>query len=105
MVAVEGCAALDSALSCNPFHLRELDLSYNHPGDVGMKLLSAAVEDPRTQLTTLRYGETCRQTEVITISDNQCVPLSFGESQHHPSQEGGEPSSQFCLERDNHPGH
>uniref|UniRef100_A0A8C2PY45 B30.2/SPRY domain-containing protein n=1 Tax=Cyprinus carpio TaxID=7962 RepID=A0A8C2PY45_CYPCA len=33
MVTEEGCAALASALSSNPSHLRELDLSYNHPGD------------------------------------------------------------------------
>ncbi|XP_067357243.1 protein NLRC3-like [Channa argus] len=35
----EGCASLASALSSNPCHLRELDLSYNHPGDSGVKLL------------------------------------------------------------------
>ncbi|XP_067280055.1 NLR family CARD domain-containing protein 3-like isoform X3 [Pseudorasbora parva] len=40
MVTEEGCAALASALSSNPSHLRELDLSCNHPGDSGLKLLS-----------------------------------------------------------------
>ncbi|KTF75859.1 hypothetical protein cypCar_00045789 [Cyprinus carpio] len=40
MVTEEGCAALASALSSNPSHLRELDLSYNHPGDSGEKVLS-----------------------------------------------------------------
>ncbi|KAL1277474.1 hypothetical protein QQF64_024147 [Cirrhinus molitorella] len=40
MVTEEGCAALASALSSNPSHLRELDLSYNHPGESGVKLLS-----------------------------------------------------------------
>ncbi|XP_051741541.1 NACHT, LRR and PYD domains-containing protein 3-like isoform X2 [Ctenopharyngodon idella] len=39
MVTEEGCAALASALSSNPSHLRELDLSYNHPGESGKKLL------------------------------------------------------------------
>ncbi|XP_031173837.1 NLR family CARD domain-containing protein 3-like [Sander lucioperca] len=53
LVSEEGCAAQASALSCNPSHLRELDLSYNHPGDAGVKLLSAALEDPRSQLTIL----------------------------------------------------
>uniref|UniRef100_A0A8C1S1K8 Uncharacterized protein n=1 Tax=Cyprinus carpio TaxID=7962 RepID=A0A8C1S1K8_CYPCA len=36
LVTEEGCAALASALSSNPTHLRELDLSYNHPGDSGL---------------------------------------------------------------------
>ncbi|XP_050959267.1 stonustoxin subunit beta [Labeo rohita] len=40
MVTEEGCAALESALSSNPSHLKELDLSYNHPGVSGVKLLN-----------------------------------------------------------------
>ncbi|CAL8321569.1 unnamed protein product [Boreogadus saida] len=49
----KGCASLASALSSNPSHLRELDLSYNHPGDSGAALLSAGLEDPRWRLDTL----------------------------------------------------
>lgn len=54
LVTEEGCVALGHALSCNPHHLKELDLSYNHPGDLGTEQLTAAVEAPRLQLTTLR---------------------------------------------------
>ncbi|XP_030601217.1 NACHT, LRR and PYD domains-containing protein 12-like [Archocentrus centrarchus] len=54
LITEEGCTSLASALSSNPSHLRELDLSYNHPGDSGMKLLSAALKDPRWRLDTLR---------------------------------------------------
>ncbi|XP_029905624.1 NLR family CARD domain-containing protein 3-like [Myripristis murdjan] len=54
LVTEEGCASLASALSSNPSHLRELDLSYNHPGDSGEKLLSAGLEDPTWRLEALR---------------------------------------------------
>ncbi|XP_044043406.1 protein NLRC3-like isoform X2 [Siniperca chuatsi] len=54
LITEEGCASLASALSSNPSHLRELDLSYNHPGDSGVKLLSAGLEDPHWSLDTLR---------------------------------------------------
>ncbi|XP_038586659.1 NLR family CARD domain-containing protein 3-like isoform X2 [Micropterus salmoides] len=54
LITEEGCASLASALSYNPSHLRELDLSYNHPGDSGVKLLSAGLEDPHWSLHTLR---------------------------------------------------
>ncbi|XP_030579171.1 NACHT, LRR and PYD domains-containing protein 12-like isoform X2 [Archocentrus centrarchus] len=54
LITEEGCTSLASALSSNPSHLKELDLSYNHPGDSGMKLLSAGLKDPRWRLDTLR---------------------------------------------------
>ncbi|XP_070850218.1 NLR family CARD domain-containing protein 3-like [Chaetodon trifascialis] len=54
LITEEGCVSLASALRSNPSHLRELDLSYNHPGDSGVKLLSAGLEDPHWRLDTLR---------------------------------------------------
>ncbi|KAL1250733.1 hypothetical protein QQF64_018529, partial [Cirrhinus molitorella] len=49
----EGCAALISALRSNPSHLRELDLSRNKPGDSGVNLLCALLEDPHCKLEKL----------------------------------------------------
>ncbi|XP_061565370.1 stonustoxin subunit alpha-like [Cololabis saira] len=54
LISEEGCASLVSALSSNPSHLRELDLSYNHPGESAGKLLSAGLEDLSWRLDTLR---------------------------------------------------
>ncbi|KAK6291289.1 hypothetical protein J4Q44_G00380550, partial [Coregonus suidteri] len=53
LVTEEGCASLISALRSNPSHLRELDLSYNHPGHLGVRLLSAGLEDPHWRLEKL----------------------------------------------------
>ncbi|XP_026106005.1 tripartite motif-containing protein 16-like [Carassius auratus] len=59
MVTEEGCGYLSSALSSNPSHLRELDLSYNYPGDSGHDL-----EDPNYKLEKLNldHGEPFRIT-------------------------------------------
>ncbi|KAM9471256.1 LOW QUALITY PROTEIN: uncharacterized protein ACWYII_007152 [Salvelinus alpinus] len=61
-VTEEGCASLVSALRSNPSHLRELDLSYNHPGDSGVRLLSAGLEDPHCRLEKLKLSG-CLVTE------------------------------------------
>ncbi|XP_073337120.1 protein NLRC3-like isoform X2 [Pagrus major] len=63
LITEEGCTSLASALDSNPSHLRELDLSYNHPGDSGVKLLSARLEDPGWRLDTLRFSDTCEVLE------------------------------------------
>ncbi|XP_020511721.3 protein NLRC3-like isoform X1 [Labrus bergylta] len=55
MIQSKGCASLAKALSSNPSYLRELDLSYNHPGKQGVKLLSTGLENPQWRLDTLRW--------------------------------------------------
>uniref|UniRef100_A0A3B3USJ7 FISNA domain-containing protein n=1 Tax=Poecilia latipinna TaxID=48699 RepID=A0A3B3USJ7_9TELE len=57
LITEEGFASLASALASNPSHLKDLDLTYNHPGETGVKLLSAGLDNPHWRLETLRYGE------------------------------------------------
>ncbi|XP_026016930.1 NACHT, LRR and PYD domains-containing protein 12-like [Astatotilapia calliptera] len=54
LITEEGCTSLATALSSNPSYLRELDLSFNHPGNSEMKLFSAGRKAPRWRLDTLR---------------------------------------------------
>ncbi|XP_041843872.1 uncharacterized protein LOC121641658 [Melanotaenia boesemani] len=54
LITGEGCASLAAALSSNPSHLRKLDLSFNHPGESGLELLSAGLQDPKWRLETLK---------------------------------------------------
>ncbi|XP_040905181.1 uncharacterized protein LOC121189293 [Toxotes jaculatrix] len=99
LITEEGCASLASALSSNPRHLRELDLSYNHPGDSGVKLLSAGLENQHWRLDTLRYGEACcihRQyfceltidantvNRILKLSDNNRQVTRVEEDQSYP---------------------
>ncbi|XP_067284704.1 NACHT, LRR and PYD domains-containing protein 12-like isoform X2 [Pseudorasbora parva] len=51
MVTEEGFRYVSSALSSNPSHLRELDLSYNNPGDSGVKLLN----HPNCKLDKIKF--------------------------------------------------
>ncbi|ROL54823.1 NLR family CARD domain-containing protein 3 [Anabarilius grahami] len=64
MVTEEGCGYVSSALSSNPSHLRELDLSYNHPGKSGVKLLNEKLKDPKCSLQILKYAG---QSDTLTF--------------------------------------
>ncbi|XP_059425804.1 NACHT, LRR and PYD domains-containing protein 3-like [Carassius carassius] len=67
-IGEEGCAALISALRSNPSHLTELELSFNEPGDSGVKLLSALLEDPHYKLEKLWLCE-------CSIGEEGCAAL------------------------------
>ncbi len=54
-ITEEGCSVLATALTSNPLHLRELDLSCNHPGVLGGQLLTARLNDPTCKLEILKY--------------------------------------------------
>uniref|UniRef100_A0A4W4ER26 NACHT LRR and PYD domain-containing protein n=1 Tax=Electrophorus electricus TaxID=8005 RepID=A0A4W4ER26_ELEEL len=69
-ITEEGCAALASALRSNPSsHLRELNLNHNKPGDSGVKLLSALLEDLHYKLEKLELSD-------CSITDKGCAALA-----------------------------
>ncbi len=70
MVTEKGCRYVSSALSSNSLHLRELDLSYNHPGESGVKLLSEKLKDPNCTLDKLKYVE---QEELHCCFFTDCI--------------------------------
>ncbi|KAL7825432.1 hypothetical protein AOLI_G00326390 [Acnodon oligacanthus] len=84
MITDEGCSSLASALKSNPFHLTELDMTYNHPGQSGAKLLSNLLEDPNYKLEKLQleFGGTNRMKPGLkkyacdlTLDPNTAHPL------------------------------
>ncbi|RVE60742.1 hypothetical protein OJAV_G00184120 [Oryzias javanicus] len=62
LITEVGCQYLVSALKSNPSHLTELDLSYNHPGELGEKQLCELKDDPKFELKKLNldHGGTHR---------------------------------------------
>ncbi|XP_042559743.1 NACHT, LRR and PYD domains-containing protein 3-like [Clupea harengus] len=55
LISEKACISLAPALSSNPSHLKELDLSCNHPGESGPKLLSARLKYPVCKLEILKH--------------------------------------------------
>ncbi|XP_053732842.1 NACHT, LRR and PYD domains-containing protein 3-like isoform X4 [Synchiropus splendidus] len=75
-ISESGCAFLASALTSNPSHLRELDLSFNHPGGPGLELLSAGLESPDWRLETLRLDH-CGPQRLRAGVERYFRPLSL----------------------------
>uniref|UniRef100_A0A3Q2UHP8 B30.2/SPRY domain-containing protein n=1 Tax=Fundulus heteroclitus TaxID=8078 RepID=A0A3Q2UHP8_FUNHE len=77
LITEEGCRSLFSALSSNPSHLTELDLTYNHPGDSGVKLFSAKLKDQAdlkvNNLNVDNAGEVTLYSVLFSLSD-YCKP-------------------------------
>ncbi|XP_076738479.1 NLR family CARD domain-containing protein 3-like isoform X1 [Maylandia zebra] len=55
LVTEQGCDYLVKALKLNPSHLKELDLSYNYPGEYGEKKLSELRNDPQYRLSQVNF--------------------------------------------------
>ncbi|XP_047436344.1 NACHT, LRR and PYD domains-containing protein 3-like isoform X2 [Mugil cephalus] len=72
LITKDGCASLASALSSNPVHLRELDLSFNHPEDSGKEQLSAGLKDQQWKLDKLRMDNCGVQRLIPGIRKYAC---------------------------------
>ncbi|XP_063046033.1 NLR family CARD domain-containing protein 3-like [Engraulis encrasicolus] len=89
LISAKGCTFLAVALTSNPFHLKELDLSYNHPGKSGLKLLSARLEDPHCKLELLKYLHTTFEWEMFMSKDACDVTLDPNTAFRHLSLSEG----------------
>ncbi|XP_076871608.1 uncharacterized protein LOC143521950 isoform X3 [Brachyhypopomus gauderio] len=99
-ITEEGCTALGFALSSNHSQLKELDLSYNHPGKSGVRKLYAVLDDPHFKLVKLS-GVTTLATiiplgaerddvgSVITALPGD-ITLDFGSLPHTSVDHGGD---------------
>ncbi|XP_055086344.1 stonustoxin subunit alpha-like [Periophthalmus magnuspinnatus] len=71
LVSERGGASLASALSSTSSHLRELDLSYNHPGP-SAEVLASLRDDPHCPLQSLRLDSAGEQWMVPGLRKYSC---------------------------------
>ncbi|XP_033842339.2 NLR family CARD domain-containing protein 3-like [Periophthalmus magnuspinnatus] len=71
LVSERGGASLASALSSTSSHLRELDLSYNHPGP-SAEVLASLRDDPHCPLQSLRLDPAGEQWMVPGLRKYSC---------------------------------
>ncbi|XP_066505056.1 NACHT, LRR and PYD domains-containing protein 3-like [Hoplias malabaricus] len=83
LVTEVGCSYLASALGSNPSCLRELDLSYNQPGESGVKLLTEKLADSCYKLEKLNTdaGGPCR---IKSGPRKYACELTFDPNTAHP---------------------
>ncbi|XP_051993606.1 NLR family CARD domain-containing protein 3-like [Xyrauchen texanus] len=84
MVTEVGCCYMASALRSNPSHLIELDLSYNHSGESGVKLLTERLNDTNCKLNKLNVDH----NELIRIApglQKYACDLTLDPNTAHPS--------------------
>ncbi|XP_058480536.1 NACHT, LRR and PYD domains-containing protein 12-like [Solea solea] len=109
MISETGCATLASTLKSKHSNLKELDLSFNHPGNSGKKQLAALQKDPQYKLQTLNLNDCGEQRlrpgikkyvcnlsldqntahKILKLSDNCTKVTTMKEKQpynHHPER-------------------
>ncbi|KAM9831199.1 NACHT, LRR and PYD domains-containing protein 3-like [Neosynchiropus ocellatus] len=80
-VTEEGCTFLEYALSSAC--LKELDLSYNHPGESGVRLLSTLCADPSCALEKFSFDE-CDESRIHPGPKIYATKLSLDPDTAHP---------------------
>ncbi|XP_039647096.1 NACHT, LRR and PYD domains-containing protein 12-like isoform X2 [Perca fluviatilis] len=72
-VTEKGCVYLASALSSNPSHLKQLDLSYNYVQDSGVKLISVHLNDPLYKLEKFSVDNNAECYLKSTLKNYACT--------------------------------
>ncbi|XP_051963712.1 NACHT, LRR and PYD domains-containing protein 12-like [Xyrauchen texanus] len=86
-VTEASCVFLSKALSLNPSHLRELDLSWNNIGDSGVTKLCVALKKCQCALETLRLNncnltqESCKELAEVLQTDSNLKELSLSKNE------------------------
>ncbi|KAL0963924.1 hypothetical protein UPYG_G00315410 [Umbra pygmaea] len=101
-VTVESCAYLVSALRSNPSHLSELELNYNYPGIIGVKMLTAAIEDPLCKLQKLGVNQNAERWVKSGLKKYTCE-LTLDTNTVHKRLSLSEGNRKIALGRRKHP--
>ncbi|XP_029985396.1 NLR family CARD domain-containing protein 3-like isoform X2 [Sphaeramia orbicularis] len=106
LITQEGSSCLASALSSNCSHLKELDVSYNHPGDCGGLLLSAGLQDPLWRLHTLSLDPSGVQWLTPGLRKYSCdITLDPNTAQAKLKLSDGNTKVTYMAEDQQHPHH
>ncbi|KAK5622754.1 hypothetical protein CRENBAI_025113 [Crenichthys baileyi] len=101
-ITEEGCSFLATALSTNPSHLKELDLSYNHPGESGVNLLSSGVKHKLCRLESLRV-ENCGERRLQSgLKKYGCV-IEFDPNTAHRNIQLSDNNKKVTVVREEQP--
>ncbi|CAI5670266.1 unnamed protein product [Oreochromis niloticus] len=74
LITEEGSTSLASALSSGPSHLKELDISYNHPGD---SVMTTGLKELRKKVHTLRMTRPAFDPADSDLFERQEAALSI----------------------------
>ncbi|XP_056313566.1 NACHT, LRR and PYD domains-containing protein 12 [Danio aesculapii] len=105
-ITEDGCSVLALALNSNPSHLRELDLSCNHPGDLGVQLLTARLNDQTCKLEILNLEHEGKFRIIAGLRKYACdLTLDPDTAHTHLSLSDGNRTVTQVAEEQSYPDH